>query len=154
MRLCSLWIICFIFSLRLSFTLLIWTCFRRGLFHSSVCQVARQQVSSTKVVYEVIMLSKSENILLTNSVGVGEDVDLIRGGFPRRRDNSLCSCVKEKISQLRQTIVRRPENGRERLLQWFPTMHLQDVQNSMEKYWKLCGECWGTYRSLAGIGTL
>lgn len=47
-----------------------------------MCQVARQQVSSTKVVYEDIMLSKSEIIFLTNSVDDGEDVDLIRSGFP------------------------------------------------------------------------
>jgi len=47
-----------------------------------VCQVVRQQVSSNKVVLEDIMLSKSENIFLTNSVADGEDVDLIRGGLP------------------------------------------------------------------------
>jgi hypothetical protein len=34
------------------------------------------------VVYEDIMLSKSEIIFLTNSVDDGEDVDLIRSGFP------------------------------------------------------------------------
>jgi hypothetical protein len=32
--------------------------------------------------HEDIMLSKSENIFLTNSVDDGEDVDLIRGGLP------------------------------------------------------------------------
>lgn len=47
-----------------------------------MCQVVRQQVSSNKVVHEDIMLSKSENIFLTNLVDDGEDVDLIRGGLP------------------------------------------------------------------------
>ena len=153
MRLCPLWIMCYIFSPRLSVTLLIWMCFRRGLFHSRVCQVSRQQVSSNKVVHKDVVLSKCENIL-TNSVDDGENVDLMRGEPPRSRDNSLCGTVKENISQLRPSVVGRPENGCQGLLKWFPAVSLKDAQNSMEKNWNLCGEFWGTYRLLGCIGTL
>jgi hypothetical protein len=69
------------FSIRVSVTLLIWTCFRRGLFHNCVRQVSRQQLSCNKMVHQHMLFSQLENILTTDSLDDGLDVDLIWCGL-------------------------------------------------------------------------
>jgi len=154
MRLCPLWIICFIFFT----TTVSHTAYFNVLQTWIVPQPRVSGCEATGIQYQGGVRGHNAILVWEYLIdkfsgrwrGRGSDT----GWLPRRRDKSFCGSVKEKISQLRQTVVRRPENGCERLFQWFPTMHVQDVQNSMEKYWNLCGECWRTYRSLAGVETL
>jgi len=75
-RLCLLLIISFICSTQNSITLRIRTCFRRGLPHSWVTEVSRQQLSHNKMVDKHIILSQLEDILMTQTEDDGSDVGL------------------------------------------------------------------------------
>jgi hypothetical protein len=152
LRLCHLWIICFISSLWVSITVLIWTCFNLDCSTTACVRLRGNRYPVTRWCNRTLCCP-SLRICSWQIQWTMERTWIWYGVASRSVDNSLCSSVKDKISQLRPTLVGRTERGCQGLLKWLPTVSMKGVQNSMEKNWNLCGEFWGTYRSLACIGT-